>query len=197
MVKMFWRLYPRAAKPRRLDYREVRSPRLSLATGFLPSGSEWAGHDLGDGFLERGIAFAHERSPSGNHPRRSPLYGRNAVWWRGSTRRVAASVNYLRRPVSERPAWGWTTLAMLLTNSWFLSETGRKRPPVNVAGAQNGAASRTRRAKQRRGSRENTASCARCGRREALTSGQAGVRRKGLARQVKQRVFCGTETLAK
>jgi len=57
------------------------------------------------------------------------------------------------RPVSERPAWGWTTLAMLLTNSWFLSETGRKRPPANVAGAQIGAASRTRRAKQRRGSR--------------------------------------------
>jgi hypothetical protein len=49
--------------------------------------------------------------------------------------------------VSERPAWGWTTLAMLLTNSWFLSETGRKRLPANVAGAQIGAASRTRRAK--------------------------------------------------
>jgi len=56
-------------------------------------------------------------------------------------------VNYVRRPVSERPAWGWTTLAMLLTNSWFGPETGRKRPPVNVAGALVGGPSRTRRAK--------------------------------------------------
>jgi len=86
---------------------------------------------------------------------------------------------------------------MVLTNSWFLSETGRKRPPVNVAGAQIGAASRTRRANGRRGGRENTASCARCGRREALTNGRGGVRRKGLAPQVKQRVLGSRDSLAK
>ncbi len=61
--------------------------------------------------------------------------------------------------LSERPAWGWTTLAMVLTNSWLSPETERKRPPANVAGAQIGAASRTRGASQRHGSRENTASC--------------------------------------
>jgi len=26
--------------------------------------------------------------------------------------------------LSESPAWGWTTLAMVLTNSWFGPETG-------------------------------------------------------------------------
>ena len=36
---------------------------------------------------------------------------------------------------SSRQACGWTTLAMLLTNSWLNPETGRIRPPVNVAGA--------------------------------------------------------------
>jgi len=86
---------------------------------------------------------------------------------------------------------------MLFTNSWFLSETGRKRSPANIAGAQVGAASRTRRAKQRRGSRENAASCARCGRREALTNGQGGVLKKGLAPQVKQRVLGSRDSLAK
>src|SRR5579885_762947 len=109
------------------------------------------------GLLARAARRQAARSKS-DHPRRSPLRGRNAVWWKGSTRHVAASVNYILGSVSERPAWGWTTLGMLLTNSWLSPETGRKRPPVNVAGAQVGAASRTRGANQRRGSRENTAS---------------------------------------
>jgi hypothetical protein len=61
--------------------------------------------------------------------------------------------------VSERPAWGWTTRAMVLTNSWFLSETGRKRPPAKVTVAQIGAEGRTRGANERRGSAEITASC--------------------------------------
>src|SRR5579883_185365 len=111
------------------------------------------------GLLARAARRQAARSES-DHPRRSPLCGRNAVWWMGSTRRVAAFVNYIRGPVSERPAWGWTTLAMVLTNSWFLPETGRKRPLANFALAQIGAASRTRGANQRRGSAENTASCA-------------------------------------
>jgi hypothetical protein len=109
--------------------------------------------------IERGVAIAHERCPFGNHTRRSPPRGRSAVWWIGSTQRSAAFVNYIRRPVSERPAWGWTTLRMLLTNFWFGSETGRKRPPANVVGAQIGAAGRTLGANQRNGSAENTASC--------------------------------------
>jgi len=46
-----------------------------------------------------------------------------------------AFVNYIRGPVSERPAWGQTTPAMLLTNSWLSLETGRKRPPANGAAA--------------------------------------------------------------
>jgi hypothetical protein len=41
------------------------------------------GGGFADGLIERGIAFAHERSPSEDHPRRSPLRGRNAVWWMG------------------------------------------------------------------------------------------------------------------
>jgi len=50
------------------------------------------GGDLADCLIERGVAIAHERCPFGNHPRRSPLGGRNAVWWMRSARRVAASV---------------------------------------------------------------------------------------------------------
>jgi hypothetical protein len=63
------------------------------------------GGDLAYGLIERGIAFAHERCPFGNHPRRSPLRGRNAVWWRRSARRVAAFVNYIRRLGSACPTW--------------------------------------------------------------------------------------------
>jgi len=111
------------------------------------------------GLLARAGVKASGWSES-DHPRRSPPRGRSAVWWMGSTRRVAAFVNYIHRAVSERPAWGWTTPAMLLTNSWLNPETGRKRPRANVAGAQIGAARRTRGANQRCGSRENTASCA-------------------------------------
>src|SRR5579883_149033 len=125
------------------------------------------------GLLARAARRQAARSKS-DHPRPSPLCGRNAVWWMGSARRVAVSVNYIRRPVSERPAWGWTTLAMVLTNSWFLAETGRKRPPVNAAEAQFGAASRTRGANQRRGSRENAASFAEL-RAERGVNGRPGV----------------------
>jgi len=96
------------------------------------------GGDLADGPIERGIMIAHERSPSEDHPRRSPLRGRTGVWWRDLARLArcdTAFVNYIRGPVSERPAWGQTTPAMLLTNSWLSLETGRKRPPANGAAA--------------------------------------------------------------
>jgi hypothetical protein len=100
------------------------------------------GGDLFDGLIEPGIVIAHERCPFGNHPRRSPLCGRNAVWWMGSARRVAAFVNYLRRPVSERPAWGWTTFAMLLTNSWFLPGDEEKTASGDGRGKFSGMRSR-------------------------------------------------------
>jgi len=99
--------------------------------------------------------------------------------------------------VSERPAWGWTTLAMLLTNSWFRSRDGEKRPPANAAGARgwrfrrksarNGETRKCRKHGQLRG----------CGRREALTGGPESLREKKLARQAKQRVFYEVETLVK
>ena len=106
--------------------------------------------DLANGLIERSIAIAHERSPcprspkascavQNDHPRRSPLRGRNAVWWKVSTQRSAVSVNYIRGPVSERPAWGWTTRAMVLTNSWFGPENGRKRLGRGISGRGIGA----------------------------------------------------------
>jgi hypothetical protein len=44
-------------------------------------------------------------------------------------------------PISERPAWGWTTPAMLLTNSWFGPENGRKGLSRGVSGRRVGAPS--------------------------------------------------------
>ncbi len=70
------------------------------------------------------------------------------------------SVNSFHRLGFGTSGLGLDNPAMVLTNSWFLPETGRKRPLVNVAGAQVGAASRTRAANQRCGSREITAGCA-------------------------------------
>jgi hypothetical protein len=76
--------------------------------------------DLANGLIERGIAFAYERSPcprspkascavQNDHPRRSPLRGRTGVWWMGSTRRSAASVNYVRRMSAICLAWTATS----------------------------------------------------------------------------------------
>jgi hypothetical protein len=62
------------------------------------------GGDLADGLIERGVVFAHERSPwkTTHDDLRSavetPSGGQNR---RG---RSAASVNYIRVSVSERPA---------------------------------------------------------------------------------------------
>src|SRR5579875_658740 len=73
---------------------------------------------------------------------------------------------------------------MVLTNSWFLPETGRKRPPVNIALAQIGAASRTRGREPETRKRRKHGQLRSCRRREALTGGRERLRGKGLAPQV-------------
>ena len=52
--------------------------------------------DFADGVVERRIVIGHERSPSRDHPQRSPLSGRGAVW--------GASVNHIRGALEKCPA---------------------------------------------------------------------------------------------
>jgi len=84
---------------------------------------------------------------------------------------------------------------MLFTKFLVSPATERKRPRVNVAGAQIGAASRTRR-------NPETGKCRKHGQMRVLRA-ESGVNEragemhgKGLAPQVKQRVFCSRETRA-
>jgi hypothetical protein len=120
-----------------------------------------------------------------------------AVWWIGSARCSAVLVNDIRGPVSARPAWGRTTRAAPLTNSWSGVRDGENRPPANVAGAHGwrfrwDSARNGETRKCRKGGQLRT-----CGRREALTGRPESLRGKGLAPRVKQRVFYAVETLAK
>jgi hypothetical protein len=120
--------------------------------------------------------------------------GRNTGLSPFADRRVnsAVSVNSFHRLGFGTSGLRLDNPAMVLTNSWFLSETGRKRPPANVAGARFGGSSRTRAANQRRGSRQHLASCGVAnGERCARTEKREGKRR--LAAEVKQRVSASGE----
>ena len=96
---------------------------------------------------------------------------------------MAAFVNYIRRTVSERTAWGWTTLAMLLTKFLVCLRDGEK----TASGKRCGGADR--RGKPDTAGEPETRNYRKhgqlrsCGRRQGLTSGQGWVRRKGLAPQ--------------
>ncbi len=129
------------------------------------------------GLLARAARRQAARSKS-DHPRRSPLRGRNAVWWMGSTRRVAAFVNYIRSPVSERPAWGWTALAMVLTNSWSGPRDGEKTASGERCGGavRRGKPDRRRKPETRKSRKHGQLRS--CGRREALTGGWESLRKK-------------------